>query len=189
MVAPRVLLIAGSARDGALSVKLRDAARRTAEAAGAHTSVFDLRTLALPIYDGDIQARDGVPASTARLRDAVAAHDALVLVTPEYNGFPTPLFINAFDWLSRLPDGLEVTADKPVALLSSSPGALGGLRAMNYLRQYLQMAFQMLVVPQQQALARANEAFADDGSLAEARARSTLEGVINALLRQVHAAG
>ncbi len=178
----KLLLIAGSARSGALSVKLRDAARQVAAATGAETRVLDLRELALPLYDGDIEASQGVPAGAAALRDAIRQHDALLIVTPEYNGFPTPLLINAFDWLSRLKDGLAATADKPVALLASSPGQLGGLRALNYLRQYLQMAFQMLVVPQQQAIVRANEAFAADGSLADAKAAATLIGVVNAVL-------
>jgi len=180
----RLLLIAGSARQGALSVKLRDAARHVAETAGALTDVLDLRALALPLYDGDLEAREGVPAGASLLRDAIAAHDAIMIVTPEYNGFPTPLVINAFDWLSRLKDGLAVTASKPVALLSTSPGALGGLRAMNYLRQYLQMAFQMLVLPAQQAVGRAHEAFAADGALADAKAASTLEGVVKAVLKE-----
>jgi chromate reductase, NAD(P)H dehydrogenase (quinone) len=179
----KLLLIAGSARSGAYSVKLRDAARAVADAAGAQTSVLDLRTLALPLYDGDIEASQGVPAGAATLRDAMAAHDAVVIVTPEYNGFPTPLFINAFDWLSRLKDGVAAVANKPVALLSSSPGALGGLRAMNTLRLYLQMNFQMLVVPQQQAVSKAHEAFAADGTLADAKAAALLAGVVNAVLK------
>jgi NAD(P)H-dependent FMN reductase len=147
------------------------------------TSVLDLRALSLPLYDGDLEAAQGVPAGAEELRSAIAAHDALVIVTPEYNGFPTPLVINAFDWLSRLKEGLATTANKPAALLSSSPGALGGLRSMNYLRQYLQMAFQMLVVPQQQAVSRANEAFAADGTLADPKAAATLAGVIQALTK------
>ncbi len=177
----KLLLIAGSARGGALSVKLRDAARAVAESAGARTSVLDLSALALPLYDGDIEASQGVPAGAATLRDAIREHDAVIIVTPEYNGFPTPLVINAFDWLSRLKDGVAATTDKPVALLSSSPGALGGLRALNTLRQYLQMAFQMLVVPQQQALSKAHEAFAADGSLADEKAAVMLTGVVNAV--------
>jgi NAD(P)H-dependent FMN reductase len=180
----RLLLIAGSARRGALSVKLRDAARRVADAAGAATEVLDLRALALPLYDGDLEAAQGVPSGATALRDAIAGHNALVIATPEYNGFPTPLVINAFDWLSRLKDGTAVTAGKPVALLSSSPGALGGLRAMNFLRQYLQMAFQMLVLPPQQAVGRANEAFTVDGTLSDPRAAATLEGVVGSVLKE-----
>ena len=185
----RLLLIAGSARNGALSVRLRDAARRLADAAGASTSVIDLRALALPIYDADIEAAHGVPEGAGQLREAMAAADAVLVVTPEYNGFPTPLVINSFDWLSRLKaadpaaTGLATTAGKPVALLASAPGPIGGLRAMNFLRQYLQMAFAMLVVPQQFALGRANEAFDEAGSLKDAKAEQAVAGVLHALLR------
>ncbi len=185
----RLLLIAGSARNGALSVRLRDAARRLADAAGASTSVIDLRALALPIYDADIEAAHGVPEGAGQLREAMAAADAVLVVTPEYNGFPTPLVINSFDWLSRLKAadpaaaGLATTAGKPVALLASSPGPIGGLRAMNFLRQYLQMAFAMLVVPQQFALGRANEAFDEAGSLKDAKAEQAVAGVLHSLLR------
>ncbi len=185
----RLLLIAGSARSGALSVRLRDAARRLADAAGASTSVIDLRALALPIYDADIEAAHGVPVGAGQLREAMAAADAVLVVTPEYNGFPTPLVINSFDWLSRLKAadpaaaGLATTAGKPVALLASAPGPIGGLRAMNFLRQYLQMAFAMLVVPQQFALGRANEAFDEAGSLKDAKAEQAVAGVLHALLR------
>jgi len=185
----KVLVIAGSARRGALSLKLARAAAALLEAAGAKPTLLDLRELALPIYDGDIEADQGVPAAAATLRDALRSHDALLLVTPEYNGFPTPLVINAFDWLSRLqpqgdaPSGLAVTASKPVALLSSSPGPLGGLRSMNFLRQYLSMAFAMLVVPQQFALSRANEAFDEQGALKDDKARGIVQGVLGALLK------
>jgi NAD(P)H-dependent FMN reductase len=179
----KLLFIAGSARHGALSGRLRDAARGIADAAGAQTTVLDLRALALPVYDGDLEAAEGVPAGAAVLRDALREHDGLVLVTPEYNGFPTPLVINAFDWLSRLKDGLPTTADKPVALLSSSPGAAGGLRAMNFMRQYLQMAFAMIVVPQQQAVGAAAQAFAADGTLADPKVAAGVDKALRAVLR------
>lgn len=185
----RLLLIAGSARRGALSVELRDAARRVAEGEGAETHVLDLRELALPLYDGDHEAAHGVPAGARQLRDAIAAHDAVLLVTPEYNGFPTPLVVNAFDWLSRLPAeagalaGVAVTANKPTALLSSSPGAIGGLRAMNFLRQYLQMAFGMLVVPRQHAVGHANAVFDELGAFKDEKAGQAVHAVVQALLR------
>ena len=185
----RLLFIAGSSRHGAWSGHLRDAARQLADAGGASTSVIDLRALALPVYDADLEAASGVPDGARRLRDAIAGADALLIATPEYNGFPTPLVINAFAWLSRLQaeapaaSGLATTAGKPVALLSSSPGAVGGLRAMNFMRQYLQMAFAMLVVPQQFALGRANEAFDEAGKLKDAKTEQAVRGVLTALLR------
>jgi len=183
----RLLVIAGSARRGSLNLRLAGAAAALAREAGASVEALDLRALQLPLYDGDLEAAGGAPEEALRLLEAVRGADALLLVTPEYNGFPTPLLINAFDWLSRLgptderPAGLAVTANKPVALLSASPGPLGGLRSMNFLRQYLQMAFAMIVVPQQFALSRANEAFDAQGALQDERARSTVAGVLSAL--------
>ena len=183
----KLLVIAGSARAGSLNRRLAAVAAAMAGEAGADVQELDLRALQLPVYDGDLEASAGVPATVRPLADALRAADAVLLVTPEYNGFPTPLLINAFDWLSRLgaegerPAGLAITAGKPVALLSASPGPLGALRSMNFLRQYLQMAFAMLVVPQQFALSRAHEGFDADGGLKEERARSSVAGVLAAL--------
>lgn len=184
----RLLVIAASQRQGSFNRQLAAVVAAQAQAAGAEATQFDLRALGLPVYDGDLEAASGVPAATATLRSALLASDALVVVTPEYNGFPTPLFINAFDWLSRLPaadgqpSGLQATAGKPVALLSASPGPLGGLRSLNYVRQYLQMAFAMLVQPQQHALGRAGEAFDEAGALKDARTAAAVQGVVQALL-------
>ena len=182
-----LLVIAGSARAGSLNRRLAAVAAAMAGEAGAEVQELDLRALQLPVYDGDLEAASGVPAAVRPLADALRAADAVLLVTPEYNGFPTPLLINAFDWLSRLgaeghrPAGLAISAGKPVALLSASPGPLGALRSMNFLRQYLQMAFAMIVVPQQFALSRAHEAFDANGALKEERARSSVAGVLAAL--------
>ena len=183
----KLLVIPGSARAGSLNRRLAAAAATLARANGAEAIELDLRSLALPLYDGDIEAASGVPAGGTQLQDAIAAADALLVVTPEYNGFPTPLVVNAFDWLSRIPpqapraSGLATTANKPIALLAASPGPLGGLRSMNYLRQYFQMAFAMIVVPQQFALGRAHEAFDDSGALKDEKARQAVSGVLAAL--------
>jgi NAD(P)H-dependent FMN reductase len=183
-----LLIIPGSSRNGSFNLRLAAAVGDIAAAAGHRVSRFDLRELGLPLYDGDLEAAAGVPPATLALQDAIDACDAVLFVTPEYNGFPTPLVINAFDWLSRIPaaapgrSGLATTANKPAALLSASPGPLGGLRSMGYLRQYLQMAFAMMVVPQQFALANANEAFAEDGSLKDAKAAQAVDRVIKSLL-------
>jgi NAD(P)H-dependent FMN reductase len=182
----RLLAISGSERRGSYNRALARHAAAAARQDGATVTEFDLRALALPLYDGDIEA-EGVPPATAQLRDAFLAHDALLLVTPEYNAFPSPLFLNAFDWLSRLravdgaTAGLAATAGRPAGLLSASPGPLGGLRAMNYVRQYLQAAFAMIVVPQQYALGRAADAFDEAGQLKDPKAAQSVRGVLDAL--------
>lgn len=187
MTATRLLIIPGSVREGSLNLRLAQAASRLAAAAGLQPTIFDLRELALPIYDGDLEAEQGLPENTLKLHAALLDSDAVLFVTPEYNGFPTPLMINAFDWLSRVtatdtrPNGLAVTTNRPAALLSASPGANGGLRSINFLRQYLQMMFAMLVVPQQFALGKANAAFDEQGDLLDARATQAVNGVIKAV--------
>jgi chromate reductase len=183
----RLLIIAGSERAGAYSRSLARVAAAAARRDGCEVTEFDLRALALPLYDGDLEHAGGVPAPALQLRDALLDHDALLLVTPEYNGFPTPLLLNAFDWMSRIPatapggGGLAATANRPAALLSSSPGPLGGLRSMNLLRQYLQGNFAMIVVPQQFALGRAGEAFDAAGGLKDAKSQQVVEGVLTAV--------
>jgi NAD(P)H-dependent FMN reductase len=182
----RLLVISGSERRGSFNRALARHASAVARADGVTVTEFDLRALGLPLYDGDIEA-EGVPAAAKQLRDAILAHDALLVVTPEYNAFPTPLFLNSFDWLSRLRAaegevaGLVATAGRPAGLLSASPGPLGGLRAMNYVRQYLQAAFAMIVVPQQYALGRAADAFDEAGGLKDPKAAQSVRGVLEAL--------
>jgi chromate reductase len=189
MSAVRLLAISGSERAGSLNRKLLDAAVKTAQARGAQVDTIDLRSLALPLFDGDIEKASGVPDGARRLRDALRAADAVLLATPEYNGFPTPLLINSLDWLSRLqaegdaPAGLATTAGKPLGIVSASPGLLGGLRSLNYTRQYLSMAFAMMPVPQQFALSRAHEAFDDSGALKDAKQQAAVETVVGSVIR------
>ena len=185
----RLLLLSGSERQGSFNKRLAAAAAQAAQRAGAAVLPLDLRALALPLYDGDIEKAQGVPDGARALRDALLASDAVLLATPEYNGFPPPLVLNAFDWLSRLPaedgkpTGLGATANKPVGILAASPGLLGGLRSLNFTRQYLSMAFAMLPVPQQFALAKAGEAFDAQGALKDAKQQAAVENVVSSLLR------
>ncbi|MBT9459333.1 MAG: NAD(P)H-dependent oxidoreductase [Burkholderiaceae bacterium] len=182
-----ILIIPGSLRSDSLNATLAAFASRQAHVLGLKTTLMDLRRLRLPIYDGDLEASTGVPKEALQLQQAIAGCDAVLVVTPEYNGFPTPLVINAFDWLSRITAtesqtaGLSTTANKPVALMSASPGPGGALRSMNFLRQYLQMAFQMIVVPQQFALGRAHEAFDEAGELKDARSVQSVKTVLTAV--------
>lgn len=184
-----LLIIPGSVRTGSWNLKLAGFAAVRAHDIGCKATTFDLRELALPVYDGDIETNTGIPSSVYHLQQAILSSDAVLVVTPEYNGFPTPLVINAFDWLSRIPEksplgsGLAATANKPAAVMSASPGALGGLRSANYLRQYLQMTFSMIVVPQQFALGKAHEVFDESGKLNDDKATQSIDKVLSALSR------
>src|SRR6185369_9649922 len=95
MSALRVLVMAGSARTGSFNRQLAGVAAGLLGAAGAEVTLVDLRTLDLPLFDADIEAR-GIPAGGAELRRLFAQTDALVVATPEYNSFVPPLLINSF---------------------------------------------------------------------------------------------
>jgi NAD(P)H-dependent FMN reductase len=190
--APRVLVVAGSARSGSLNQKLAWVALRQAEQAGAAVTSVDLRDLDLPIYDADLEAR-GMPDGARRLCRLFAEHDALLLASPEYNGFPTPLLINALDWVTRpvseggLPSGMAALTGTVAGLLSASPGALGGVRTLLFTRQFLQMNLGMLVVPEQFGLALADRAFDDMGALVDPKAQAAVTRVVQSVLSATRA--
>jgi NAD(P)H-dependent FMN reductase len=182
----RVLILPGSSRTGSFNLQLARLAESLLREQGAEPLVRDLRALALPLYDGDLEASEGVPQGAHTLVAEIAAHDALLVVSPEYNAFPPPLLINAIDWASRLPEHKAAMGGKPTALLSASPGAFGGIRSLLSLRNFLALNPGLLVLPQQFALNQAGQAFDGQGSLREATRQQALQDVLAALLR--HAA-
>jgi chromate reductase len=187
--APRLLVIAGSARQGSLNRQLADLAGRKARALGADTTDVDLRALDLPVYDDDWAAAHGKPEGALKLRELFAQADGLLLACPEYNALPTPLLLNAFDWLSTvpaqgdLPGGGASTAGKPVGLLAASPGALGGIRALPIVRTYLSTNFAMVVVPEQLALPHADQQL--DASQPEALKTPQLDAMLDKVVASV----
>jgi chromate reductase len=80
----------------------------------------------IPLFDGDVEAQSGIPATVAQLKEAIIAADGVLLVTPEYNNSIPGVFKNAIDWLSRPPaDVKRVFVAKPFAVIGASPGAFG----------------------------------------------------------------
>ena len=188
--AVRLLALSGSARQGSLNRQLVELAASKARAMGAEVTWLDLRSLDLPVYDEDLVQAQGLPEGALRLRDLMAAHDGLLLSSPEYNAMPTPLFINAFDWLSVVkasgdqPSGAGATSGKPVGLMAASPGALGGIRALPIVRTYLSTNFAMVVVPEQLALPLADQQLQDPGRLAKPELEASLDRLVAAVMRQ-----
>jgi NAD(P)H-dependent FMN reductase len=192
MTTLRVLVVPGSSRPGSFNRRLAEVAAGMVCTAGAEATVLDLRALAMPLYDAEIEAA-GLPGGALELRRLLAAHDAVLVASPEYNGFPTPLLVNAFDWVSRvpaageLPAGLAVTAGKVTGVLSASPGALGGLRSLLFVRQFLSLALGMLVLPEQFALGSAAKAFDVQGLLVDEKQQAAVQRVVDAVLRTARA--
>lgn len=192
MDALRVLVMSGSSRTGSFNRKLSAVAAEVARNEGALVTVLDLRSLQLPLYDADVEAQ-GMPSGALDLRSIFSQHQAVLISAPEYNSFVTPLVVNSLAWLSRvpaldgLPSGLESVRGKVGGLLSASPGALGGLRGLMYLRAFLSQTFAMLLVPENQSVAAAHQAFDAEGRLIDAKHRAGVERVVRAVLKTASA--
>lgn len=119
----RLIGISGSLRQGSLnSALLRAAAGLVPQ--GSQLSIGSIS--GIPLYDGDIEAREGIPDAVATLKEAIASADGLLLVTPEYNNSIPGVFKNAIDWLSRPSSDIKrVFGAKPLALIGASPGGFG----------------------------------------------------------------
>lgn len=184
MAQVKVLALAGSLRTDSLNKKLVRAAARFAEDAGADVTVVDLRDFDLPIYDGDMEEATGIPEGGLRLKELMAAHDALLIASPEYNSSITGALKNAIDWASRRAPGeapLHSFIGKVGAMLSASPGSLGGLRSLLATRAILEH-LGVLVIPDQFAVSHAAEAFDDAGNLKEPKQALAVERVAKRLV-------
>ena len=119
----RIVGIAGSLRSGSYNAALLRAALEECPA-GATLEIESIR--GIPLYDGDVEKAQGIPARVAELKDKVAAADALLLVTPEYNNSIPGTFKNAIDWMTRpVADIGRVFGKRPVGLIGASPGNFG----------------------------------------------------------------
>ncbi len=177
MPKPKILAFAGSTRTESYNKKLVKVAVRGAEAAGAEVTYVDLRDLPMPLYDGDLETKEGIPPNGVKFKQLMLAHRGLLISTPEYNSGISGVLKNAIDWASRELPGESPLAcfDKKVAvLMSASPGALGGLRGLVIVRSILSN-IRVLVLPQQIAVPRAHEAFNPDGSLKDAKQQTAIQ--------------
>lgn len=187
-MATRLLIIPGSTRRAAFSKQLA-AAVAASVPADVTATVVDLADHAMPLYDGDLEEAEGLPAGARSLRDVVGQHDALLFVSPEYNASIPAVLKNALDWVSRPhadEPGVQVWPGKVAGLLSSSPGGLGGMRGLVHLRQIL-MNLGMQVVSEQFALGAAHEAFGEGGALKSDRHRASVDKVVTSVVRMARA--
>jgi chromate reductase len=164
MSALKILVIPGSLRTGSLNARLAATIAYEFSQAGAEVTRISLADFPLPIYDGDLQSKSGVPKNAVNLKRMMSAHHGVLIVTPEYNSSVPPLVKNTIDWVSRVQDGQEsrgqVFRERPFAIAAASEGRLGGTRALAALRLILS-ACHATVIPNQLALSFASEAYDD----------------------------
>src|SRR6202040_4374622 len=128
MSALKILVIPGSLRTGSLNARLAAAAVHEFAQAGAEVTRISLGDFPLPIYDGDLQTKSGVPKNAIQLKRMSAAHHGVLLVSPEYNSSVPPLVKNAIDWVTRVQDTQEtrgqVFRGRAFAIAAASEGRL-----------------------------------------------------------------
>jgi chromate reductase, NAD(P)H dehydrogenase (quinone) len=173
----RVLALSGSSRRGSLNQKLLDQAALGARAAGAEVTSIRLSDFELPIYDAEY----GLPQGAQALRALLADDQGLLIATPEHNGGYTALLKNALDWMSR-PNGFPF--GKFAALVSASPGLLGGVKSQLSLQIVLNK-LGVHVIPESFALGAAHQCFDAEGGLKDGNVEKAVRGVGAALAEMI----
>ncbi len=190
---PKVLVFSGSLRSGSYSTRLAARAVKEFLEAGAEVSWISLNDYALPLYDADLEAKSGVPDSALKLKRLMTSHEAIFIVTPEYNASMPPLLKNVIDWVSRARERNEIPLaafrDRVFALGAASERPSGGVYALLGLRQALTIGCGALVIPEQIALGRAAEAFDSMDNLKDERDRAQLQRVVQRLLETARELG
>lgn len=181
---PKILAFAGSTRTQSWNKKLIRVGAEALRRAGAQVALVDLRDFPMPLYDGDLEAGEGLPEHARLLKQRMIEHDGFLIACPEYNSSITGVLKNTIDWVSR-PQPNEPPAPafrgKVVSLLAASPGGLGGVRGLLTVRQIL-TGLGTIVLPTQFALGRASEAFDENGALRDAGQQKAVDNVVAELV-------
>jgi chromate reductase len=176
-----VVGLSGSLRIDSYNRKALAIAMSIARVAGADVSEIDLKTMNLPIYDGDIE-KDGFPQSVEKIRSMVKEANLVLFATAEYNHSISGALKNAIDWLST--GGENVLDGKFAVIFGASTGLYGTLRAQIHLRQILG-ALNMILLPQPQVFIRtAREAFDENGLLKDDKTFNQLKLLINRTIEE-----
>ena len=186
-VIPKILVFAGSLRTGAFSISTADAAMKELALQGAEVSRISLGDYPLPIMDQNLEKEKGVPENALKLARQIAAHDGMLIASPEYNASIPPLLKNAIDWVSRVRrDGgrpFKPFDGKVAALCSSSDGNFAGARGLYHLRAVLMHCHVEVITPQF-SVGKASEAFDEDGQFKDEALRHRMETVCRTLIER-----
>ena len=180
----KVLVFSASLRTGSLNTNLARLAARHAEKYGATVDLASMREFDVPSYNGDVEAREGIPAGAQELNRRLKESDAFVISSPEYNGSMPGVLKNAIDWVSRFQP--QPFHERHGLLLSASPSMAGGNRGLWALRIPLEH-LGARIFPDMFSLAMAHQAFAGD-QLADATLQQRFDANLHAFLELAEAA-
>lgn len=178
----RILAFSGSARRESFNRKLLGVAVEATRRAGGEVTLLDLNDYVLPLYHGDLEEAGGLPENATKLITLITEHHGLLIASPEYNSMITPLLKNTIDWCTRADD--NPFEGKVAAVVSASPGALGGVRSLKMAQQLL-LHLGCHVVPGNTMLPQAHKAFGPEGKLLEARTQTSVDALAVKLVETV----
>src|SRR5712675_2421726 len=172
-------------RSGSHNVRLAAAAAYEFAQSDVGVTRISLGDFPLPIYDGDLHAKSGVPKNAINLKRMIGAHHGVLFVTPEYNSSVPALVKNTIDWVSRVQDPHEargqVFRETVFAIAAASGGRLGGSRALAALRLILS-ACHATIIPNQLALSFAEQAYNDMDRLKHSAESDALKALVRQLI-------
>lgn len=180
----RVLAFAASLRKNSLNRKLIELAAEIARAEQADVDLAEFSEFNMPLYDGDLDAAQGLPEGGQELKRRVEAASALIIAVPEYNYSIPGTLKNAIDWVSR--SRPMPWRGRSVYLMSASPSPMGGIRGLWQTRIPLE-GCGAIVFPDMFALAHADVAFDEAGRLKDPAMAARLEKEIVGFLRLAEA--
>ena len=162
---------------------------RAAQAAMPDGASLEIVSIAdIPLYNADVEAASGIPASVAALKDAMAGADGVLLVTPEYNNGIPGVFKNAIDWASRPPADIgRVFGNKPVAVIGASPGGFGTILSQDAWLPVLRTLGADFWAGGRLMVSGAGKAFDADGNLTDETVRERLAGYLADFVKAVTA--
>lgn len=170
----KLIGVSGSLRKGSFNAALlRAAAGVTPD--GTTLAIESIR--GIPLYDGDEETANGIPVVVQALKEAIAAADGLLMVTPEYNNSMPGVFKNAIDWLSRPSTDIpRVFGNKPVAVIGASPGGFGTILSQNAWLPVLRTLGADFWSGGRLMVSRAHTLFDASGALTDDKVREQLRG-------------
>jgi NAD(P)H-dependent FMN reductase len=168
----RILGISGSLRAASYNTALLRAAQQLA---GADIGLTIATLHGIPVYDGDLEQRDGIPPAVQALKQQVMASDGVLLATPEYNNGVPGVLKNAIDWMSRpSSDAAAVFGDRPFAVMGASPGGFGTILAQVAWLPILRTLGARFWSGGRLQVSRAGQAFDAEGNLVDERVADQL---------------
>jgi NAD(P)H-dependent FMN reductase len=182
----KLMFFAGSARKDSINKKLAKIAADMAQKAGAQVTYIDLKDFEMPLYDGDLEAQNGLPENAKKLKQLFVEHDGFFIASPEYNSSMSAFLKNSLEWISRPHEENEAHLiafkGKVAALSSASPGELGGLRGLVSLRMMLGN-MGVIVSPSQTAINNGFQAFDENEQLKDENQIAMLKATIEEFVK------